>query len=65
MTKRMRCALVLLMVVAGALAIFAEGATAQGSGTIAEKTKDAQKFAGYFNLYWDPKTGKLWLEIDK
>jgi len=24
-----------------------------------------QKWAGYFNLYWDAKTGKLWLEIDK
>ena len=33
--------------------------------TIAEKTKDAQKLAGYLNLYWDAKQGKLWLEIDK
>jgi hypothetical protein len=33
--------------------------------TIAEKTAGAQKFAGYFNLYWDAKQGKLWLEIDK
>jgi hypothetical protein len=24
-----------------------------------------QKLAGYFNLYWDAKQGKLWLEIDK
>ncbi|MBS1840326.1 MAG: zinc-dependent metalloprotease [Acidobacteria bacterium] len=32
---------------------------------IAEKTKDAQKLAGYFNLYWEAKQGKLWLEIDK
>jgi hypothetical protein len=24
-----------------------------------------QKWAGYFNLYWDAKQGKLWLEIDK
>ena len=35
------------------------------SGAIAEKTKDAQKIPGYFNLYWDAKAGKLWLEIDK
>jgi hypothetical protein len=35
------------------------------SGALAEKTKDTQKFAGYFNLYWDAKAGKLWLEIDK
>jgi hypothetical protein len=33
--------------------------------TIAEKTSGAQKLAGYFNLYWDAKQGKLWLEIDK
>src|SRR5579859_7695868 len=32
---------------------------------IAEKTKDAEKLPGYFNLYWDAKQGKLWLEIDK
>jgi hypothetical protein len=24
-----------------------------------------QKLPGYFNLYWDAKLGKLWLEIDK
>jgi len=33
--------------------------------TIAEKTAGAQKRPGYFNLYWDAKQGKLWLEIDK
>jgi hypothetical protein len=35
------------------------------TATIAEKTAGAQKLAGYFNLYWDGKQGKLWLEIDK
>src|SRR5258708_2588846 len=33
--------------------------------TIGEKTAGAQMLAGYFNLYWDAKQGKLWLEIDK
>jgi hypothetical protein len=33
--------------------------------TITEKTNGAQKLPGYFNLYWDAKQGKLWLEIDK
>ena len=33
--------------------------------SIADKTAGAQKLAGYFNLYWDAKQGKLWLEIDK
>jgi hypothetical protein len=35
------------------------------AATIAEKTAGTQKLAGYFNLYWDAKQGKLWLEIDK
>src|SRR5437879_2847078 len=42
----------------------ARAETAQ-TPTIAEKTAGAQKLAGYFNLYWDAKQGKLWLEIDK
>src|SRR5436309_7949096 len=33
--------------------------------TIEEKTAGSQKLPGYFNLYWDAKQGKLWLEIDK
>src|SRR5215475_7596115 len=33
--------------------------------TIGEKTAGMQKKPGYFNLYWDAKQGKLWLEIDK
>src|SRR6266481_6194605 len=40
-------------------------AQAPAPATIAEKVKDAQKLPGYFNLYWDVKQGKLWLEIDK
>ena len=39
--------------------------TAASTPSIAEKTKDATKLAGYFNLYWDAKAGKIWLEIDK
>jgi hypothetical protein len=33
--------------------------------TISEKTAGTEKLPGYFNLYWDAKQGKLWLEIDK
>jgi Met-zincin/Domain of unknown function (DUF5117) len=33
--------------------------------TISEKTAGIEKWPGYFNLYWDAKQGKLWLEIDK
>jgi hypothetical protein len=52
------------LLLACALFIGARIGAAQG-GTIAEKTKDSQKLAGYFNLYWDAKAGRLWLEIDK
>jgi Zn-dependent membrane protease YugP len=33
--------------------------------TITEKTAGTEKHPGYFNLYWDSKQGKLWLEIDR
>jgi hypothetical protein len=33
--------------------------------SISEKTAGAKKFPGYFNLFWDAKQGRLWLEIDK
>jgi hypothetical protein len=33
--------------------------------TIAEKVAGAKAYPGYFNLYWDAKQGKLWLEIDE
>src|SRR5437899_8248570 len=35
------------------------------TASIADKTKSMEKMAGYFNIYWDAKAGKLWLEIDK
>lgn len=33
--------------------------------TISEKTQNMQAQDGYFKYYWDAKTGKIWLEIDK
>jgi hypothetical protein len=33
--------------------------------TITEKVAPMEKFPGYFPFYWDAKTGKIWLEIDK
>jgi hypothetical protein len=41
------------------------GEEAKKTPTIAEKTAGMEKMPGYFNLYWDAKQGKLWLEIDK
>jgi hypothetical protein len=64
MTKWMRWPAIVMATMTLAAAFGAPSARAQ-SGGIAEKTKDAQKLAGYFNLYWDAKAGKLWLEIDK
>ena len=65
MTKWIRgtMAMAAMLVNLTGIVAFAQAAAAQGS--IAEKTKDAQKLAGYFNLFWDAKAGKLWLEIDK
>src|SRR4051812_36565407 len=33
--------------------------------SIAAKVAGARALPGFFNLYWDDKEGKLWLEIDK
>jgi Met-zincin/Domain of unknown function (DUF5117) len=38
-------------------------AAAEKTASIAEKTKSMEKMPGYFNIYWDAKAGKLWLEI--
>ena len=35
------------------------------SQTITEKVTGMEKFPGFFPFYWEAKTGKLWLEIDK
>jgi len=37
---------------------------AREAGSIAQKTAGFEKLAGYFNLYWDARRGKLWLEVD-
>jgi hypothetical protein len=33
--------------------------------SIEEKTKGMKLFAGFFNFWWDERTGKIWLEIGK
>lgn len=35
------------------------------AATIADKTDGATRMPGYFPLYWDAKTGKMYLEIDR
>ena len=64
MLKHSRWFFLVLLACAASGAAGASPETAQ-TPTIAEKTAGAQKFPGYFNLYWDGKQGKIWLEIDK
>jgi len=42
-----------------------EKAPATATATIAGKTSGMQKFIGFFTFYWDAKTDKIWLEVDK
>src|SRR3984893_17245739 len=61
------CRAVLLVLALQMVWIGSVGALPDASqpATIAEKTANTQKMPGYFNLYWDAKQAKLWLEIDK
>ncbi|HVV56590.1 MAG TPA: zinc-dependent metalloprotease [Mucilaginibacter sp.] len=40
-------------------------ARAQNPADIEAKTKGMTKYSGYFNFYWDDKTGQIFLEIDR
>src|SRR5437870_4269406 len=64
MSKVLRSSFLVLLAFRASNAAAARPETGQ-TPTIAEKTAGAQKLPGYFNLYWDAKQGKLWLEIDK
>jgi len=33
--------------------------------TIEEKTKGLKAYPGFFNFYWDTRTGKIWLEVSR
>ncbi|QEC78183.1 zinc-dependent metalloprotease [Mucilaginibacter ginsenosidivorax] len=48
-----------------ALLVFISNVKAQQTDEITAKTKGFTKYKGYFNFYWDEKTGKIFLEIDK
>jgi hypothetical protein len=64
MTKHSRAAMVMSVLLTFSFSAAARPDAAT-TPTIAEKTSATQKLAGYFNLYWDAKQGKLWLEVDK
>lgn len=38
---------------------------AHTQASISDKTKGMKLYPGYFNFYWDDKTGKIFLEINK
>jgi hypothetical protein len=38
---------------------------AQNTGEIGPKTQGFTKYTGYFNFFWDEKTGRILLEVDK
>jgi len=40
-------------------------AKAQKNTEIEQKTKEMARYSGYFNFYWDDKTGHILLEVDK
>jgi hypothetical protein len=46
-------------------AVFAQPNANAPTPTIAARTSAMRKLPGYFNLYWDEKAGKMWLEIDR
>jgi hypothetical protein len=44
---------------------FAQPRSETRAQSLSERVASLQKFPGYFPFYWDAKSGKLWLEIDK
>jgi hypothetical protein len=61
MKRALLCCFSLLLCVS----VFSQPTSETKTPTIAEKTAGLEKYAGYFNFYWDAKRGKIWLEIDK
>ena len=64
MRKRVFFVMLCLSFFAAPAGVHAQAA-ASAMPSIAEKTKGGEKLPGYFNVYWDAKQGKLWLEVDK
>ncbi|HEY6804750.1 MAG TPA: zinc-dependent metalloprotease [Pyrinomonadaceae bacterium] len=60
-----RLILILLIPFTLILTVNAQPRSAERTPTITEKVAGLEKFPGYFPFYWDAKTGKMWLEIDK
>src|SRR5260221_3455279 len=63
--KRLIFSLSILLIFAASASAQPRATTDAKTPTIADKVGGMQKFSGYFPFYWDAKTGKFWLEIDK
>ncbi len=44
---------------------FSQQASAQATAPFSGKVAGMQKFTGFVSFYWDAKTDKIWLEVDK
>jgi hypothetical protein len=64
MLKAFLCQSVLCLIALPSICMAARPDASQ-TPSISEKTAGTEKFPGYFNLFWDAKQGRLWLEIDK
>ena len=60
-TLTMKNALLLLIILTG----WFPGAKAQKNIAVESTTREMTKYTGYFNFYWDEKTGRILLEVDK
>ena len=47
------------------LLAFWQASKAQKTTDISSKTKGLTKYTGYFNFYWNEKTGQVFLEVDR
>ena len=66
----MRAYLITIVLSCLCLSLFAQAVqkiekTTNKPNSIAEKTKNMKVFDGYFKFYYEEKSGKIWLEIDK
>lgn len=62
---RAHCAAVARVALVLVLAQFSIHAQAQNLPSIADTVANANRMEGYFNLYWDEASGKMYWEIDK
>jgi hypothetical protein len=63
--SRLSALLLTLIVLTPASSLRAWQEEKQDPPSIAEKTEGMERIDGFIPMYWDAKTGKLWLEIDR